>query len=109
MVLPIDINLDGPLFERDPALAVQALDARFPIALLPVRLETRYVPIGQPTTLRIRVYPDDLQTIEHMPALTPDEQRAGIDYWEARFVHLDREAARIARDLATVFGRGRAT
>jgi hypothetical protein len=104
----IDELAAGLLLERDPSLMVQALDARHPIALLPVRLETRFVPVGRPTALRIRVYPDDLNTIEHVPALTPDEQRAGRDYWTARFAHQDEEAARILRDLTTVFGRGRA-
>ncbi|MGH9143587.1 MAG: hypothetical protein ACRD2I_20820 [Vicinamibacterales bacterium] len=104
----IDALAGGLLLQRDPASMVQALDARHPIALLPMRLETRYVPVGAPTSLRIRVYPDDLNTIEHVPALTPDEQHAGVDYWTARFAHQDDEASRILRDLATVFGRGRA-
>jgi hypothetical protein len=98
----------GLLQQRDPSLMVQALDGRHPIALLPMRLETRFVPVGRPTSLRIRVYPDDLNTIDHVPALTPEEQRGGIDYWTARFAHQDDEAARIVRDLATVFGRSRA-
>ena len=34
-----------------------------------MRLETRYFPPGDPSALRIRVYPDDLNTIEHVPAL----------------------------------------
>ncbi len=104
----IDAVAAGLLLQRDPALMVQALDAKHPIALLPMRLETRYVPVGAPTSLRIRVYPDDVNTIEHVPALTPDEQQAGVNYWTARFAHQDDEAARILRDLATVFGRGRA-
>ncbi len=102
----IDQLADG-LLQRDPAAMVQALDARHPIALLPMRLETRYVPPGQPTSLRIRVYPDDLNTIEHVPALTDQEQQGGVEYWTARFAHQDDDAARIARDLATVPGRGR--
>jgi hypothetical protein len=104
----IDQLAGGLLLQRDPSLMVQALDGRHPIALLPVRLETRFVPAGRPTSLRIRVYPDDLNTIEHVPALTPDEEKGGVDYWTARFAHQDDEAARILRDLATVFGRGRA-
>jgi hypothetical protein len=97
------------LLQRDPSLMVQALDAQHPIVLLPMRLETRYVQVGQqPRSLRIRVYPDDFNTIEHVPALTANEQQAGMDYWTARFAHEDDDAARILRDLATVFGRSRA-
>ena len=40
----IDALADGLLRERDPSSLVEALDAKHPIALLPVRLETRYVP-----------------------------------------------------------------
>src|SRR5262245_13261652 len=105
----IDQLANGLLLERDPSLMVRTLDARHPIALLPMRLETRFVPANQPpTSLRIRVYPDELNTIEHVPALTADEQRGGVDYWTARFAHREDDAARILRDLATVFGRGRA-
>lgn len=104
----IDLLAGGLLLERDPALMVESLDGRHPIALLPMRLETRFVPVGRPTSLRIRVYPDDLNTIEHEPALTPDEQQGGTDYWTARYAGDDTEAARVLRDLTKVFGRGRA-
>jgi hypothetical protein len=75
----------GLLQGRDPSQMIEALDGRHPIALLPVRLETRYVPVDAPTSLRIRVYPDDLNTIEHVPALTTEESAKGRAYWEARF------------------------
>lgn len=99
----------GLLQGRDPSQMIEALDGGRPIALLPVRLETRYVPVGEPTSLRIRVYPDDLNTIEHVPALTPEESEKGRSYWNARFAHADNEAARLLRDLTVIFGRGRAT
>jgi hypothetical protein len=98
----------GLLQGRDPSQMIEALDGGRPIALLPVRLETRYVPVGAPTSLRIRVYPDDLNTIEYVPALTPEESERGRAYWEARFGHADNDAARLLRDLTVVFGRGRA-
>jgi hypothetical protein len=105
----IDGLAGGLLQGRDPSQMIEALDGRHPIALLPVRLETRYVPVLAPTTLRIRVYPDDLNTIEHVPALTPEEWEKGRAYWEARFHHADNDAARLLRDLTVIFGRGRAT
>ncbi|HUR33874.1 MAG TPA: hypothetical protein VM032_08760 [Vicinamibacterales bacterium] len=104
----IDDLAAGLLQGRDPSQMIEALDGGRPIALLPVRLETRYVPVGAPTSLRIRVYPDDLNTVEHVAALTPAELAKGRAYWEARFTHADHEAARLLRDLTVVFGRGRA-
>ncbi|HEV7822620.1 MAG TPA: hypothetical protein VGO84_15665, partial [Burkholderiales bacterium] len=63
--------------QRDPAALVGSLDGHFPIAFLPMRLETRYIPARrQPARLRIRIYPDDLNTIDHEAAPTADEQQA---------------------------------
>ncbi len=94
--------------ERDPAEVVNVLDGHLPIALLPMRIETRYVGAQGQTTLRIRVYPDDLNTIDHEAAPTANEQESGKAYWIARFAHDEDEAARILRDLIRNFGRGRA-
>jgi hypothetical protein len=104
----IDGLANGLLRERDPAQMVESMDGGQPIALLPMRLETRYFPPGQPNSLRVRVYPDDLNTIEHTNALTSDELQRGMDHWQARFRSDEDDAARISRDLALVFGRGRA-
>ena len=104
----IDRMSEGLLLQRDPARMVEALDGGQPIALLPVRLETRFFPPGQPNSLRVRVYPDDLNTISHTNALTNDELQRGTDYWQARFRGDNDDAERINRDLALVFGRGRA-
>ena len=104
----VDGLANGLLRELDPAQLVESMDGGQPIALLPMRLETRYFPPGQPDSLRVRVYPDDLNTIEHTNALTSDELQRGMDHWQARFRGDEDDAARISRDLALVFGRGRA-
>ena len=101
----IDQFANGLLGQLDPANMAEALDGGLPIALLPMRIETRYAP--DPNTLRIRVYPDDINIIEHTPALTDKEQQAGMDYWTARFACDLDEAARIARDLTLGVGRSR--
>ncbi len=95
--------------DRDPAALVGSLDGHVPIALLPMRIETRYFSApGQPLRLRIRIYPDDLNTIDHEATPTADERLAGMAYWSARFAHDDDSAARILRDLTSNCGRGRA-
>ena len=110
----IDALANGLLQQQDPSRLVGSMDGRQPIALLPMRIETRYVPAVQPNAqvrpdrLRIRVYPDDINTIAHEAALTVAEQKGGADYWTARFARADDDAARTLRDLGVAFGRGRA-
>lgn len=68
------------------AALFEGLEGDVPIALLPVRLETRYQRGQQGVAaLRIRVYPDDLHVQRHTDQLTAAEQQAGRAYWEARF------------------------
>lgn len=105
----IDRVADGLLGERDPAQLTEALDGGQPIALLPMRLETRYFPAfpETPNRLRIRVYPDDINIVQHTAALTDNERQAGMDYWRAQFLQDSDEAERIARDLSLTHGRSR--
>jgi hypothetical protein len=111
--LEIDRVADGLLRARDPALMTEALDGTVPIALLPMRLETRYFPAQRPNEqimpdrLRIRIYPDDLNIVQHTAVPTEAELQAAQAYWLARFVPDNDEAERIARDLAQSQGRNR--
>jgi hypothetical protein len=66
-----------------PERLVGSLDAAFPIALLPVRLETRF--FNQNTELRIRIFPDQIHIDAHEPELTPAEVEAGQAYWQQRW------------------------
>ncbi|SNX55704.1 hypothetical protein SAMN06272735_0130 [Streptomyces sp. TLI_55] len=49
-----------------------------PIALLPVRVETIW---WEPSTLRVRIYPDDILLSPFDPRLTPAEAAAATEYW----------------------------
>ena len=62
---------------------VEGLDRTLPIALLPVRLETRFHDTAAGVELRVRIYPDDIHIDDHEPALTEDEVTLGQTYWTA--------------------------
>ncbi|MDB5894573.1 MAG: hypothetical protein JWQ88_2104, partial [Rhodoferax sp.] len=102
----LDAGINELLRDRDPATLAEALDGGLPIAMFPVRLETRYVQDG--AALRIRVYPDVLHVVGHSAALTEAERAGGTALWQARFAADAEEAQRAQRDLARAFGRGRA-
>ena len=70
-----------PAERSDAVLA--GVDQSLPIALLPVRLETRFAGPDAAPVLRVRIFPDDLHVDDHEPDLTPDEVGAGTGYWEA--------------------------
>src|SRR5262247_603688 len=65
----------------DPVAAIGQLDARFPVALLPVRIETRF----RDAELLVRIYPDSILADSHEPLLTLNEVAAGQDYWRRAF------------------------
>src|SRR5215203_5491914 len=56
--------------------------ADLPIALLPVRLETRFVPAGTQVDFCVRIYPDDLHIETHEPELLDTELIHGRHAWE---------------------------
>lgn len=96
-------------FELHPETTVSILDGAVPVALLPVRLETRF--FKNASELRIRIFPDQVHVHAHEPELTADERRAGEDYWRARWLaRADVEARTAAwHELAARLGprRGR--
>jgi hypothetical protein len=60
---------------------VAELAGQVPIALLPVRVEARFVD----AELRIRIFPDQIHLDGHEAALTAQERDAGTAYWRERF------------------------
>jgi hypothetical protein len=75
--------LDADLAAAVAALAGDPCDLEpdVPLALLPVRLETRYSADG--ATLRVRIFPDDVHVDRLDRGLSDDERTAGIAYWQA--------------------------
>ena len=54
-----------------------------PLLLFPIRVETRFTArrTGPGTDLLLRVYPDDIHVDSHEPALTPEEELRGKEFW----------------------------
>ncbi|HEY5418341.1 MAG TPA: hypothetical protein VIK41_26075 [Gemmatimonadaceae bacterium] len=66
---------------------VAAIAGNIPIALLPVRIETRF--FNSAAELRVRIFPDQVHVDAHEPELTVGERDLGIAYWQARFAAPD--------------------
>jgi hypothetical protein len=82
-VLGTIAEVDGELAKLVAALEGDPcdLESDLPLALLPVRLETRYSADG--TTLRVRIFPDDVHVDRLDRGLSDEERAAGIAYWQA--------------------------
>jgi hypothetical protein len=76
------------LVGADPADMVSSLSGDIPVALLPLRLETRFVegaPFGrQGLVLAVRAYPDTVHLQRHVKGLTAAEREGGLEYWALR-------------------------
>jgi hypothetical protein len=72
--LPGLVEAQLPVTPQDE---VARLDARWPIVLMPVRMETRF----RGRLLLLRIYPDDLFAESHEDELTADEIAAGRRFW----------------------------
>ena len=75
---PCTSCLAGELDAADPTELPAALDPEVPLILLPVRLETRLKPDGpDPTTLLVRIFPDDVHVESHEPGAHRRRASAG--------------------------------
>ena len=78
-----DVAATNAQLEKALAGLFRQLDTSVPLALLPVRLETRFkgnAP-GQ-RELLIRIYPDDIHSDTHEPELNETEASFGRHFWE---------------------------
>lgn len=81
------------------------ISSKYPVALVPVRLETRFTT----THLRVRIYPDQLSIDTHENELTAAEIAAGRRHREAANAS-PKDGRRAAwRELARRFGSSRAS
>src|ERR1039458_3093334 len=62
---------------------MQAADPGLPLVLLPIRIETAYLPGAAGTDLVVRVYPDDIHVDSHETELTDAELAVGTRHWQA--------------------------
>ena len=73
--------------EKELNVAIAGLDRHVPVALLPVRLETKFIRPGSggigSTDLLIRIYPDDIHQDTFEPKLSVDEISFGHAFWIA--------------------------
>jgi hypothetical protein len=69
-------------FEDLDDAAVDQLGADLPLALLPLRLETRFARGRSGTDLLIRIYPDQVHQDSHERELTAAEIEWGRHFWE---------------------------
>ena len=74
----------NPSRNPDAAAGPRPLDARTPLLMMPVNIETRFVDLsdGRPQ-LWVRIYPDQIAINTHEPELTDQEVAAGKEYWDA--------------------------
>jgi hypothetical protein len=69
----LEAFVDGPFAQ---------LPADHAIALLPVRIETRFATDAGGPALLVRVYPDEIAVDDHQPGLTDAELAAAAGFWE---------------------------
>ena len=100
-----------PAAPLPPELAARLCAADRPLALFPVRLETRFFNQADGSReLRVRVYPDKIHLDSHEPDLLAEEADWGRHFWTEDWRAGDDEAGRQAawRQLADRFGAARA-
>lgn len=90
--------------------AFSALDATLPLALLPVRIETRFKGTSSKPELWIRIYPDRIHADGHRPGLDDSEVELARQFWQSCWSAGGDEAVEqeAFRSLVTVLGAGRA-
>ena len=75
---PVVHPIGGPVTNPTP----KTLDAKTPLLMLPVNIETRFIDVNErQTELWVRIYPDQIAINSHEPELTTQEISDGQSYW----------------------------
>ncbi|MCK0198119.1 hypothetical protein MWN34_14490 [Ancylobacter sp. 6x-1] len=101
----------SPNAPPSPDLSQKLCASDRPLALLPVRLETRFFTLADGSReLRVRIYPDKIHLDSYEPKLLAAEREWGIHYWEADWRAGNDLPTRKAawRQLAQQYGPARA-
>ncbi len=111
--------ISGLYVNPHPRAGLANLDDRTPILLLPVRIETIFIPVervrGQERNqLWVRIYPDEIAVHTHEKTLTDREVVAGELYWtelvSAEYLQTEKDSRRRSawRHIVELFGGQRA-
>lgn len=92
--------IDAVVTARPPEQLFDGLDGQVPVALLPVRLETRFFTVNGRQQLHIRIFPDQVHLDSHQSDLLPQEIALGQWYWGIRWQANDAETATAWTELA---------
>ncbi|GIJ64827.1 hypothetical protein [Virgisporangium aurantiacum] len=82
-VLQDDSRVRELITVLSPDEVLSGLEQRVPIALLPVRLETRFRTDAGAPVLHVRAFPEPIHADSHEPELTAEELAAGATFWAA--------------------------
>jgi hypothetical protein len=82
-------------------------DPTVALALLPVRIETRFTSDG--TALRVRLFPDDIHIDSLDRGVSEPERIAGAAYWNAFWRASEEEKSAVWRTLLVAVGKQRAS
>lgn len=98
----------------DPRKGIGQLSDHSPLALFPVRIETRFADAGTPAAPRpqlwVRIYPDDCSIDTFEPTLSDTEVANAKRYWQGiwRAGGIENDERGAWRGLAAAHGSGRA-
>ena len=107
---PVAQPIGGPVTNPIP----NTLDAKTPLLMLPVNIETRFIDVSPgKSELWVRIYPDQIAINTHEPELTTQEIADGQSYWTQIWSGGNPPATPDAaqapwRGIATIYGAPRA-
>ena len=86
------------------------LDGKLPIAMLPVRIETRYFAAGADLELRVRIFPSGAHVTTDRPSPDQIEHDETVAYWTVREGKGENDPETVAawQRVTSMFGDGRA-